>query len=246
MWMYVLGGVLFIALGLAVHVGKWYFLIAGYNTMPKEKKAHVNTEGLGRLIGIYSYANGGILIVMGIFHALGLLNMILIPAIVFFLTSTVLVLVKAQKYDGNLFDEEGKIRTGAGKQFRLPGIITAVSVIFVAILLVFSMQPTKVTLYEGGLQIHGMYGDTYPWESIESAELKETLPTIELRTNGSALGPYLKGHFRTSELGSVKLFVNRRNPNFIYLETAKRFIIFNMNGRDETQKLFEEILRNMR
>ena len=81
---------------------------------------------------------------------------------------------------------------------------------------------------------------------IESAELKETLPTIELRTNGSSLGPYLKGYFRTKELGSVKLFVNRRNPNFIYLETAKRFIIFNMNGRDETQKLFEEILRNMR
>lgn len=54
-------GVFFIAMGLAVHVFKWYFLISGYNTMPKEKKANVNTEGLGRLMGIYSYVNGGVL-----------------------------------------------------------------------------------------------------------------------------------------------------------------------------------------
>jgi hypothetical protein len=55
-------GVFFILIGLAVHVFKWYFLISGYNTMSKEKKANVDTEGLGRLMGIYSYVNGGVFI----------------------------------------------------------------------------------------------------------------------------------------------------------------------------------------
>ena len=55
MWFHLLIGVLLIAMGLAVHVFKWHFLISGYNTMSKEKKANVDTEGLGRLIGIYLY-----------------------------------------------------------------------------------------------------------------------------------------------------------------------------------------------
>ena len=245
MWMYILVGILFIALGLAVHIGKWYFLIAGYNTMPKEKKARVDTEGLGRLVGIYSYANGGVIILVGILHALGLLNVVLVPAIVFFLVSTFYVLINAQKYDGNLYDEDGKFRKGTGKQFLLTGIIALVSLIFVAVLVFFSIRPTRVTVGEEGIEIHGMYGDMYPWESIESVELKESLPTIELRTNGSSLGPCLKGHFKTRELGSVKLFVNKKTPMFIYFETVKRVIIFNMKDRNETQRVFDEMVRRI-
>ena len=64
MWIYSIIGVFFVAIGLAVHVCKWYFLIAGYNTMPREKKAKVNTEALGRLMGVYSYINGGVFIGM--------------------------------------------------------------------------------------------------------------------------------------------------------------------------------------
>ena len=72
MWFYIIIGIFFILLGLAVHIFKWYFLISGYNTMSKEKKANVDTEGLGRLMGIYSYVNGGVFIVMGVLQALGI------------------------------------------------------------------------------------------------------------------------------------------------------------------------------
>jgi|GEM_PF-4302859 len=73
MWVYFfIIGLFFVALGLAVHVCKWYFLIAGYNTMPREKKKNVNTKALGRLMGVYSYVNGGVFIGMGILYALGL------------------------------------------------------------------------------------------------------------------------------------------------------------------------------
>jgi hypothetical protein len=40
--------------------------------MSKEKKANVDTGGLGRLMGIYSHVNGGVFIVMGVLQALGL------------------------------------------------------------------------------------------------------------------------------------------------------------------------------
>ena len=62
-------------------------------------------------------------------------------------------------------------------------------------LLFFSSQATKVTFLEEGLQIHGMYGEVYAWNSIEDVILMEELPTIVMRTNGSALGSNLKGYF---------------------------------------------------
>lgn len=37
---------IFIALGIAIKYGKMYFLIAGYNTMPKEKQEQYDIEGI--------------------------------------------------------------------------------------------------------------------------------------------------------------------------------------------------------
>ncbi|CZQ84732.1 DUF3784 domain-containing protein [Trichococcus ilyis] len=241
MWFNIILGIFFIGIGLAVHVFKWYFLISGYNTMPKEKKANVDTAGLGRLMGIYAYINGGVFIFMGVLQALGF-KPVQTPAFVFFIISTVYLLVKAQKYDGNIFDQDGKIRKGAGKQLAVPAAITVVTFIFVAVLLFFSSRSTEVSVFEEGIEIHGMYGEVYTWETIESVELKEELPTIEMRTNGSALGSNLKGHFRTRELGSVKLFVDAQEPPFIYLETDGGITIFNLENADETKGIFEEIL----
>jgi len=243
MWFNIILGIFFIVIGLAVHVFKWYFLISGYNTMSKAKKANVNTEGLGRLLGIYSYVNGGVFIVMGVLQALGL-KPVHTPVIVFFIISTVYLLITAQKYDGNLYDKDGKFRKGAGKQLVIPLVILVVTLIFVFVLIVFSSQPTKVTLLEEGIEIHGMYGGVYTWESIEAVALMEELPTIEMRTNGLALGSNLKGHFRTREMGSVKLFVNTRKHPFIFFETDDVIIIFNLNNADETQAIFNEILKH--
>lgn len=178
MWFYIIMGAFFIFVELTVHVFKWYFLISGYNTMPKEKKANVNVKGLGRLIGIYSYINGGVLIAMGVLNALGI-KQVLTPAIVFIGISTVYLLIKAQKYDGNIYDENGKLRKGAWKQFILPVGIVVATIVFVVVLMFFSSQQTNVTFTDDGIQIHGMYGDIYAWDSIKAVKLMEELPAIE-------------------------------------------------------------------
>ncbi len=241
MWFYLLLGIFFIFMGLSVHVFKWYFLISGYNTMPKEKKANVDTAGLGRLMGIFGYFNGGVSLIMALILALGF-KPIHTVAIVIFVISTVFLLIKAQKFDGNIYDKDGKLRKGAFKEFIIPVVIGVVTLVFVGVLLFFSSQSTKVTVLEEGLEIQGMYGDVYTWESIRYVELIEELPTIELRTNGSALGSNLKGHFRTTELGSVKLFVDTSKPPFIYLETDEGNIIFNLENEKTTREMFEEII----
>lgn len=141
---------------------------------------------------------------MGLLNALGL-KLVITPVIVFFCISTVYLLIKAQKYDGNIYDENGELRKGAWKQIALPVGIIIVTLIFVGILMYFSTQQTKVTFTDDGVQIHGMYGEIYAWDSIKTVKLIEELPIIERKTNGSALGSNLKGYFSTKGMGSEYL-----------------------------------------
>ncbi len=242
MWINYIIGISLIVLGLAVHVFKCYFLISGYNTMPKEKKVNVNIKPLAKLIGIYSYINGGVFLFFGFLNTLGFTPGIAVPISILVIT-TVFLLVKSQKYDGNLFDEHGKLREGAGKKL---GFLIAGTVMVLAatgVLLFFSAQPTQITLQQDGIQIHGLYGEFNRWEDIDSVTLQEKLPTIEMRTNGSALGNHLKGHFRTAEYGGIKLFVDTSVPAFIYMETGDGMLIFNLNTPDATREFFEKILK---
>lgn len=232
MWIYIIIGLIFIAMGLAIHKFKLYFLISGYNTMSREKQANVDVQSLARLMGLYSYANGGAYIVTGILYRLGY-ETALVPAIIFTLISTLYLLVKSRKYDSN---------KGSSKQNIVGIVIMVFTIIFVVGILYSSMQATKVTFLDYGLEIHGMYGDVYHWDEVESATLIEELPTIRMRTNGSALGSHLKGNFSTEELGSVKLHVNRQYPPYINMKSNGRNIIFNMANPDDTEEVLNEIL----
>ncbi|MDP4133674.1 MAG: DUF3784 domain-containing protein [Bacillota bacterium] len=241
MWAYfIIGGVL-IVIGILIHVFKWYFLISGYNTMSKEKKANVDTKSLGRLMGIFSYVNGGVFILLGILNILGVKHISTAAFICLGITS-VFVLIKAQKYDGNLFDENGKLIKG--RHFALRVGITSLALIFAAVSIFFAALPVKVTVSDKGIGIHGMYGDVYDFKSIKNVKLLDTLPNIELRTNGSAVGSKLKGHFKMAELGPVKLFVDTQKPPFIYFESGGKIIIFNVENADKTREIFDKIKTN--
>ncbi len=244
MWFNLIIGAFFIILGLMVHVGKFYFLISGYNTMRKEKKANVDIRGLARLIGFYSYANGFIFILMGVLHAAGF-NPGIIPAVIFLLLSSVVLAVMSQRYDHNLFDADGRLRRGAGKKLFVTIAIVVGSLVLVGVLLFFSSRDTKISFLEEGLEIHGIYGDLYAWEDMNNVQLLQDLPEIEARTNGAAIGSKLKGNFRTREYGAVKLFLDADITPFIYLERGNAIIIFNLADEKSTKKAFEKINTQM-
>ncbi len=243
MWYYFVPiAVLFILIGLAVYVGKWYFLIAGYNTMNKEQQAKVNTRALGRLIGIYCYAIGAVFLLAGVLTALDIAAAG--PVLLVFLgLSTPYVLLKAQKYDGNMYNDTGKLRQGAG--WKLAVVLGIALAVFLAVgaLMYSSSRPTQVKFMDEGLQVQGMYGEIYGWGDIQEVSLLETLPRLEARTNGSSLGSHRKGHFRTKEYGPVKLFVDAKTPPFVYLKSGGEVVIFNLADPEQTKTAYEEILR---
>ncbi len=234
-------GLFLILMGLAIHVLKLYFLIAGFNTMPKDKKENVDTKGLGRLMGIYSYANGAVFIGAGLLDLQGH-NVKIEILIAFTILSTIYLLIKAQKFDGNIYDEKGKIKEEGKKQINKSLVVTLITIIFVAGLMFYSTRPTKVDFLDQGFKIHGMYGDLYSWESINDIDLLEQMPSIGRKTNGSAVGSNYKGYFMLGELGKAKLHINTNYPPFIYLDTSEGIIIFNMETAEETRDVFEQLI----
>ncbi len=243
MWINMITGAIIILLGLAVHVFKCYFLISGYNTMPKEKKAKVDVVPLAKLIGLYSYFNGTVFLLFGFLYFMGFKPGIAGPIFIMSISS-VYLLIKAQKYDGNIFDESGKLRKGAGKKFGflIAGIVVVLAA--TAVLLFLSAQPVDVTLQSDGIKVHGLYGELYTWEEIREVQMLDELPVIEMRTNGSALGSHVKGHFRTTEYGGVKLFLDTQVLLCIYMKTNEGVVILNMASTSGTSELYQNIVKN--
>lgn len=234
---------LLIFLGFAVQKLKWYFLISGYNMMTKEQQQNVDVEGLAKLIGLYSYALAALFLVIGVVSYLDYTNFMM-PLIVLIVVLTVIVVAKSQKYNHNLFDENGKWKKGASKNFKLPAIISAITLVVVAVIFYFALQPTEVTLTESALEIAGMYGETYEFASMEQLILLEQLPEIAMRTNGSAVGSKLEGHFKFKNGDKAKLFVDKSVPPFIQFVYEGKLVILNLSTAQETRALYEKLRVN--
>ncbi|MGM0385083.1 MAG: DUF3784 domain-containing protein [Actinomycetota bacterium] len=231
---------LLLVIGLLVHAFKMHFLISGYNTMSKAKREKVDVRKVARIIGLWSYANAAVFTVVGFLLALEVQVPIEAP-LVFFGVTTLVLLFRAQKYDGNIFDENGNLRPGAGRELALAGAVMGALVIGIILLLFLLSRPLEITASDDGVEIPGLYGTTLAWDTITEVELLEELPRIEIRTNGSAVGSQLRGHFRTAGYGPVRLFVDSDAPPFILTESDGDIVIMNLGSAAETEGLFEQI-----
>ncbi|MGN7479052.1 DUF3784 domain-containing protein [Solibacillus silvestris] len=233
--------VLFLFLGFAVHKLKWHFLISGYNTMPKEQKKNVDVEKLGKAVGIYAYFMSVLFALMALAHMLEYSQLIL-PFIIIVIVATIVLIIKTQKYNHNLFDEKGKWKQGAGKHLKKPAIILTISLAAVAIIIYFANERAKIEATEEGLEIGGMYGDTYHWAEMEQVMLVDHLPDIAMRTNGSAIGSMLQGHFKFENGEKAKLFIDKSNPPFVRFIYEDKTIIFNLPLEQQTRTMYELIV----
>lgn len=229
-----------VVIGFLIKYKKAYWLISGYNTMSVEKKKNVNIEKLARFVAYVCFILAAIIFVAFIFMFIG---EVAISGIIFALMLPVIIftLINAQKFDGNNFNSEGKIKTGTKV---IIGSVIAV-VVFIAIgvgvLLSFSNKPAEYALENGILNISGMYGQEVAINKINSLELKDTMPEVLAKTNGSALGTMLKGYFKLEGIDKAKLFVDTSKPPFIFVKTNSMTIILNCEESEKTKALHEKL-----
>ncbi len=240
-----LPAIILVAAGLLIKYKKAYWLISGYNTMSAEKKSKVDFEGLGKLMSNMCFALAAIIFVSMTLISFkqtllgGSFFVFLIPVIIY-------TLIKAQKYDGNAVDAQGRMKPKARVSLGLIiGLLAAVT-IGVGVMLYFSAKPTEYTLQDGALKISGMYGQTVQVSEIKNLELRESIPDIVFKSNGSGLGNKCKGYFKLRDIGEVKLFVDLSKSPYIYFENGAEKIILNCEDSDKTKELYEALSEELK
>lgn len=239
MWGLVIAALILFLLGFAVHRLGWHFLISGYNTMKREDKARVNIKAVARLIGFMCYGIATIFLVIVAIDVSGL-DIPLEPLFLLIVALVVVTLWRAQKYDGNIFDENGKFRPG-GKKKLIPLILVLTLILgFVGGLLFWFSQPTEVTLTDSALIIEGGYGETVPYDEMEAVTLTYE-PSLARRTNGAAVGSRLTGHFRTTNGEDVLVFIDRDIDVVVRIDWSGKPIYLNVESHEATEALYEEV-----
>ena len=227
-------------IGYLIRFRKMYWLISGYNTMPAEKKKNVDTENLGVLIGNMCFILGcllfiGFLLIFLEAYIAGYIVLGLIfPVIIF-------TIIIAQKYDGNNFNKTSKMKTSSKVVVGIIVFLLLAVFGFVGSMLIKEMQPISVSLEQNSLRIVGSYGQEILYTNIQEIQIIDTLPEIQRRTNGSAAGTVLRGHFLLSEVGQAMLYLDREKPPFIYLATLEQKIYLNAASSELTRELFDSL-----
>lgn len=235
-----LPSLLMIILGVSIKYYKAYWLISGYNTMSKDKKKNVDIEKLGSMMGNFCFIMAIYMFVFILFLILEIPIVSIVTAVMLMVTIIVL-LIRAQKFDGNAIKENGRMKTSTKIVIGVVITFLLTSFTLVGILLSQSNIPTLFTVTSDSLVIDGIYGETVKGMDISSVTLSENLPAITLRTNGSALGKRLKGFFNVTGMGNVKLFLNTQTKLFIIIKTGTRTIILNGEDIQGTQILYDKI-----
>lgn len=241
MWLYAFLGVLLIAFGILIHVFKQYRWISKYNRMTNEEKMLVDITGMAKLMGVVLYFDGFMLILATVLVFLGV-DVPLTPIIVVLVVSLGFMTLFMQRYDGNLFDVNHKLKKGVFKKFLKSGSVTVIALVAVLAMIFVSTRPLDVEVNEEALVINGMYGTTIRYDEIVEVQWLNTLPKIEMRTNGADIGPHLKGHFKLESLGAVKLFVNKKYEHFILIKTQDQVVIFNMD-LESLKPIYDQLMQ---
>jgi len=229
-----------IIIGIMIKYKKAYWLISGYNNLSDEKKKNVDIENLGKLAANLCFFVAGLILVAFILIFIGkavfslFVLALLIPTIIY-------TLIMVQKYDGNSRDNRGKMKTGKKAAI---GCITGLLIIVavgVGVMMHYSSIPAEYFIDNGTLKITGMYGQEIQINKITSIDIKNSMPKVITKTNGSALGDMYKGYFDLEGMGNSKLFIDISKKPFIYLNYNSKLIILNCEESQKTTELYKKL-----
>lgn len=237
----ILMAVIFLALGIIIKYLKCYFLIAGYNTMTKEEQSRVDIEKTANIMGNAFFI---IALFQGIAILFSLFNKDFIAIIISLFSIFIVILVTiiiSQKYDGNAIKKDGTLNKSNKITIIVISIFMILIMLFVYISLFGANKTAQVVIGDNKIIIEGQYGITIPLENILDVSLNEKLPKVINKTNGSDLGSKLKGNFTLEGIGKAKLFLDKKNTPFIFINSKDGLIIINQRDKEETIKLYEKI-----
>jgi Co/Zn/Cd efflux system component len=207
-------------------------MIAGYNTMSKDKKKNVDIEGLSTFT-----RNGfiaiGLTIIIGyyLFKWIGLTMIANSMILIVTLIGVIILVINAQRFDHN-----------KNKKTKLTYFILGLVILFVIGLITYGFIPSKTFYNDETIRFSGMYGFETKITEIENVELTDKLPKINLRTNGFSFGSIKKGTFSLDKFGKARLLIHSDLPPYLIISKKNdEKIIINFKDKTETEKIYTRI-----
>ncbi len=226
-------GLVLIALGFLVK--KYPNLIAGYNTMSKEKKKNVDINGLSSFMRT-GFIILGLVIIVGyyLFYWLGFLMIANISFLTFLFCDITFILIKIQQFDHN---NNNKL---------LIYIVIIFCFINLSVLvfgfIYYGTMSSKIILSEKLITINGVYGLNKKIADIADIELIDNIPAIVSRKNGFSFNKTRKGNFELKKYGMCKLFLeSKKGPYLIIIDKNSKKIIINYIDKSKTEEVFEKL-----
>lgn len=207
-------------------------LIAGYNTMPKERKKSVDIEGLSTLM-----RNGliviGLSIIIGyyLFKWIGFTMIANSMILIVTLVGSAILVINAQRFDHN-----------KNKKTKITYFIFGLVFIFVIGLITYGFVPSKIFVNNTSVRFSGMYGSEIILSEIGNIQLVDKIPAIKMRTNGFSFGTIKKGFFDLDGFGKSRLLIHSDKPPYLIIskENGEKAII-NFKDKAETETTFSRI-----
>ena len=235
-----------LATGLVLIIVAWACyqypnIINPYGNLPPERKELVDIEGLKKACAIILGITGFLLVVLAALFMLKVIDEDICATLlmVFAFAMLIPLFIAMKRYNGFGRDSSGKV-SKYSRNSKIALISTGISILIVAVVLILSFRPTKISVEEEHIKISGMYGREIPIADIVSVELLDEMPPIAMRTNGSDTGNQAKGHFRFSNGESCMLFIHKKAP-YIQLRTTNDLYYLNLSDKEQTVELFETI-----
>ncbi len=136
---------------------------------------------------------------------------------------------------------EHVVPAGSPWTYRVGVAIAGAILLTVATLLFLESRPPTVQVVEGTVQARStIYRATVPCETIQEVRLLPELPPIRRRTNGSAIGDALRGHF---ELADGTRVVDRGQPPFVWIRGEGPPLVVNLPDPQATRDLYQAVIR---
>lgn len=146
------------------------------------------------------------------------------------------VISKMIKTDNSVSGTDYKDKTGY-----LQPLIIAFIILSVFIFLFIGNREPGIIISDTGIKIKGMYGLTINYSDIQKLDTLQTLPKIQMRTNGYAFGRTLKGNFSLQNQENAKLFITKRVPPYILMRTENYNIYLNFKESNKTIDLYKTL-----
>lgn len=241
--------IVFAILAVILLAGKGGFLIAGYNTASKEKKACYDEKKLCRVVG------GCMGIAAACLGFMAYKERTMTDSIALFITGIIfadiiicLILCNTVCFKKNENGEDlGKSmmskKTSEEKRRAKAGMMVTV-VICAAVAVFLLTGDVHIQINEQKMEIQGSYwiDKDILLEDIIHVEYRETM-TVGSRTNGVGSFRLREGNFQNTEFGNYILYSYTGCKAFVVMETDKGIVVVNQKTEEETKALYEELVR---